>query len=214
MLLTLGGEKLRSKVRDIKKKEKTMKFPQLLSSIATSASAVLLASSAYLFAPQSASAFELIRGDDGAVQQILDLEVNGEFFDVEFIFDSFDNIYNGTLDFDTLEEAFVATTAIFEALGDTEATGVFGDDRFDDFFIPYRFDPSFGGVYVGTNDGEPTLELDGVGTTSTFSLPQFRPYAKFTAAATPMVSTPEPSLIFAFITLSGLMLGSKRKAKG
>ena len=29
-----------------------------------------------------------------------------------------------------------------------------------------------------------------------------------------VASTPEPSLIFGFITLSGLMLGSKRKTKG
>ncbi|NEP83437.1 MAG: hypothetical protein F6K17_32245 [Okeania sp. SIO3C4] len=183
----------------------------------TALSAALLASSAYLCAPQSASATTLIRGDDGAVEQILDLEVNGEFFDVEFVVDSYDNIYNGTFDFDTLSTATVAAEAVVEALGVSEFTRSFSGDSFFDFFlIPFQFSSSPGLVDLVIDNFR--LVEDTLSTSfAVRNLPGAgagQPYAKFTAAAPPGVSTPEPTLILGFITLSGLMLGSKRKTKG
>ncbi|NEP73782.1 MAG: hypothetical protein F6K25_28990 [Okeania sp. SIO2G4] len=88
-----------------------------------SASTALLASSAYLFAPPSASAFELVRGDDGAVESILDLEVDGEFFNVEFLFGTYNDIYDGTFDFFGGASASSAASAIVHVLGDSEFIG-------------------------------------------------------------------------------------------
>ncbi|WP_287520241.1 hypothetical protein [Okeania sp. SIO2C2] len=94
-----------------------MKSKNKVTKSIASVGAALVAFSACLFAPPSASATTLIRGNDGAVVSILDLEVHEELFDVEFIFDSYDNIYNGTFDFDTESGALKAAEAVVTALG-------------------------------------------------------------------------------------------------
>ncbi|NEP81513.1 MAG: PEP-CTERM sorting domain-containing protein [Okeania sp. SIO3B3] len=201
-----------------------MKKPNsLLKYLATSAA--LLASSAYLFAPTVASAFTLIRGLDGAVTNIEDLNVSGVGqFDVEFIYDSYDNIYNGTFDFAGGAEAQTAAEAVIGALGTTEYTRANIQDLgfltienfFDGFLIPYFV---FGRTVIG--EGEESADLlDDSLDDSGLLTPTTRPriYAKFSPSGpNPPISptsTPEPTLILGFITLGGLMLGSKRKTKG
>ncbi|MGD1704743.1 PEP-CTERM sorting domain-containing protein [Dapis sp. BLCC M229] len=192
-----------------------------------STSAALLASASIVFAPPAAEAFTLIKNDDGAVVEILDLEVSGELFDVEFRHDSYDNIYNGTFDFETIESATEAAEAIAEALGDTEFTMLnsrvgdteFFRERSDSFLIPFnlqKITPTFT-IVESVSDSYATRATDVVSQLGVVSFVRYQlnPYAKFERLEeAPLTEVPEPSLIFGFITLSGLMLGSKRKGKG
>ncbi|NER08670.1 MAG: PEP-CTERM sorting domain-containing protein, partial [Okeania sp. SIO3C4] len=86
----------------------------------------------------------------------------------------------------------------------------------DSFFLPY-LDPqtpiSDVALFV---DPFTSVDFDSL---LSLSLPRDTdaasvPYAKFSPASPSPTSTPEPTLILGFITLGGLMLGSKRKTKG
>ncbi|MGK7920514.1 MAG: hypothetical protein AB4080_10975 [Trichodesmium sp.] len=175
---------------------------------AKSAGTALLAASASLFAATEASAFELIRGNNGAVIGIEDLEVGSEKYDVDIVFDSYNNIFGGDLDFESEATARSAGEAIIQALGVSDSFG-----GTDSFLIPFsvgeRIGVALDGNSQSANDG---LAIADVGASESLG---WAPYADFTlqTSETP-AATPEPSLMLGFITLGGLMLGSKIKTKG
>ncbi|MEM1171366.1 MAG: hypothetical protein AAGJ08_20365 [Cyanobacteria bacterium P01_H01_bin.35] len=190
--------------------------------IAKGASAALLASTTSLLASSEASAANLVKDDNGAVSRIENLEVQTAgataFFDVDFIFDTAENIYGQSLNFDFLDpiEAEAAAGSIISALGEDNWLGlsVLGDLS-DEFLVPFfsRGD-SVGGR--GDEFGALSADLEGEGRAFIWLENM---YAKFSAAAAGggeenKATTPEPSLIFGFITLGGLMLGSKINHKG
>jgi hypothetical protein len=196
----------------------------VVSAIATTTTA--LAFSTGLFAP-SASAFSLVKNSSGEVDQILNLEVDGLFYDVSFHFDSYSSLYRGLFDFTSEEDASLAGLSVLEALGDTEYTWMLIASAAyvysDSFSIPYGFSQD-GRVLTVSDLGDPRVfhrygqswgtdvlgirvrEMD-EGVYSTI------PYAKFSAASA-ATSVPEPSLILGFITLGGVLLGSKKQNKG
>ncbi len=186
---------------------------------ATSASTLFLASLASLLAPTSASAAQLVRATESdRVVGIKALEVEGQLYDVQFIFDSFNNIYaDGTFDFNSEATARLAYEAIMGELGASDYTGNNYGRPGDGFVIPYSESYSDKYNWVIYEHAHPDADV----ATKTLYYKVLQddqtsgryPYAKFTPATQP-ASTPEPNLIVGFITLGGLMLGSKRKAKG
>ena len=151
-----------------------MNLKKIFSSVkrnwASATSAALLASSSIVFASSlPAEAFTLIKNDDGAVYNILDLEVNGEFFDVEFLEGSYNNIYNGSFDFNTVNTALAAAEAVAGALASSSPVRhTISWWEGDMFWIPYDimsvslgFVPDFDVVdVVGDFDGR--LNFEGV----------------------------------------------------
>ncbi|NET15689.1 MAG: PEP-CTERM sorting domain-containing protein [Okeania sp. SIO1H6] len=170
------------------------------------ASAALLACCSIVVAPLAAEAFTLIKNDDGYVREILDLEVEGEKYDVEFIFGTYNNIYNGTFDFSTEQEATLAAQAVMDALG-LEDILHFGGEGYDDFYVPYGwYDDNW---VWGMTDLQYWRERDLLISDAWSSKHTALHYAKFSSSK----AVPEPNLILGLIILGGLMLGSRKKEK-
>ncbi len=197
--------------------KKSGKCAHYLLRIASLAGAALLASTACI---RPAHSFDLERDRDGRVIGIKDLQVEDQFFNVDFFFGSYDEFFKGTFPFPFPSVAENAARNVIVALGTHEFTSKATTAAGDGFLIPFGFDerdPSFVKSYT---DSHPfSLPEDGVGLDlrrRTQGPDEFFPWAGFTPTdefETP-VATPEPSLIVGFITLGGLMLGSKRKTKG
>ncbi len=130
-------------------------------------------------------------------------------------------------DFSTKAAAEVAFLAVSEALGSEEFISetvisgptrgsVLGYEKNDNFLIPFGEVYSLGTsqffFYNATYDKKSALGDDEVGTWFRREERSVVYMAKFSKAPT-AVATPEPSLVLGFITLGGLMLGSKRKTK-
>ncbi|NEP83598.1 MAG: hypothetical protein F6K39_38995, partial [Okeania sp. SIO3B3] len=116
-------------------------------------------------------------------------------------------------DFDSFAPAFAAALALVEALGDDKFTGIFRgstlDVLSDSFAIPFGDDPP---SVIAVFDLPVLPSVDSlVVVTSNQEEDPLVPWAVFEQQQA--VSTPEPSLILGFITLSGLMLGGRRNTK-
>ncbi|MGK7954449.1 MAG: PEP-CTERM sorting domain-containing protein, partial [Crocosphaera sp.] len=174
-----------------------------------------------------------IRNEEtGAVTRIENLSVtfdDGEAatYDVDFLSGSAVDVYGEDLlfDFVDLDAAEAATQGVINALGrDMEFLGYNGGERTDRFMVGWKqlINPwSNISVTKITQDHDETLSGDTMknGHSIKSSTDDGTRWAKFTIASASGggndVSTPEPSLIFGFITLGGLMLGSNaRKNKG
>ncbi|MEL7036990.1 MAG: PEP-CTERM sorting domain-containing protein [Cyanobacteria bacterium J06592_8] len=198
-----------------------------LLSIAKYASAAVVASSTFLFAPSGASAVTLIRANDGSVTRIENLEVEGLEYNVDFIFNqSYNDVFGGSFDFESEQEALSASEAVATALGDEEflfEAFLFnaGVTNQDDFFIPFEFSGVSDVRFVGedVSISAPLLDIDQPSPLRFINVDgdfAFAPWAKFSLVddgGNGSVSTPEPTLILGFITLGSLMLASKRKTK-
>ncbi len=188
---------------------------------ATVASAALLASTAIV---PEAIAFSLRHGDDDRVIGIDGLEVEESVYNVDFIDGSFNDSFgdgDSFLDADSAKKAF---SAVQSALGKKEWL-VPGRkhlyEYYDGFMIPFmsedgeidiimekdsklRYDS--GSSVIGESSSLYDLDKD-------YSQHIYARVTDVTAPPDIPTTTPEPSLIFGFITLGGLMLGSKRKTK-
>ncbi len=194
---------------------------------ATIASAALVASTALV---PKASAFTLRKADDGRIIGIDALEVEGNFYNVEFKKGSFNEVFGGDLDFKGEEEVLKAWEAVKSALGDTEFTTPAPDDYLDDALTPRFFDVFMIPGFLFEETNSVVVVYDKFDThadrADSFGLAMdeedwWIPWAKFSSVGNQLedqkeeqAATPEPSLIFGFITLGGFMLGSKRKTKG
>lgn len=206
-----------------------------VSAIATTTTA--LAFSAGLFAPSAYSA-ELLIGDEGQVVKIESLEVDGFTYDVDFLLGDLESLYQGTFDFATGLDAYNAAEAVVSALGITFFTAINptpcdaldapcpGTVERDDFYIPYLS----GGGSVRVVWDSPSKERDSLADVEFRDIDSLCiglglcdgvPFAKFTevragggSSGGSGVQVPEPSLILGFITLGGVLLGSKKQNKG
>ncbi len=159
-------------------KIKLKKYSQLNitsgSAFATSVGAALLAASASLFAATEASAFTLIKGDNGAVVAIEDLKVEGEVYDVDIVFDSYNNIFGGNLDFNSEDTASSAASAIIQALGVSDSFG-----GTDSFLIPFSVGERIGVALDGNSQlANDRLAIADVGSSESLG---WAPYADFTS---------------------------------
>ncbi|MBP0017442.1 MAG: hypothetical protein J7647_07780 [Cyanobacteria bacterium SBLK] len=197
-----------------------MKTQTIFKSIAGLAASAVLT----LGFSQRASAFTLITdpGDPYLVTSIEDLNVAGTLYDVEFIFDSFDNIYGNVGNVEELEGStptFWNNTALGE-IAALEVMGAMGDSfgtwrvdeslLLDSFMVIIGSRPSpFSGVVSSWYDGTPSLLIDGLdpGLHST-AHPMQLPYAVFSPA-----STPEPIGTVAILAGAGMGLFATRKGK-
>ncbi len=195
----------------------------LLTSCLCALSSAVLASSFALFAPapEAAVAATLIDSDnDGMIDGVNDLAVDGVLFDVEFVYGSAAEV--GGFKFYTEASAANAANSLMASILSVGAFFVEDDQQDQQHFMlhfNYFNDDGYGigqksitffEEYVGTDpeySGSPWLWYG-----------EEKVYARFElvpdAPPTQPASTPEPSLILGFITLGGLMLGSKRKTKG
>ncbi|MEM1168306.1 MAG: hypothetical protein AAGJ08_04270 [Cyanobacteria bacterium P01_H01_bin.35] len=185
------------------------------------AGAALLAFLASLFACSEAHAANLVRnGETGAVTRIEGLSVetdgNEKIYDVDFSFLSAQDVYGVGLDFDfdLISNAEAAAQAVMAELGSDEYTRQFGADFSDSFHIGYSRISRESYALIGDFEGRRGSDELDVDEFSVDEDNRFAPIAKFTEVvfAEP-ATTPEPNLIFAFITLGSLMLGSKIKNK-
>ncbi|MGD1712584.1 hypothetical protein [Dapis sp. BLCC M172] len=186
-------------------------------------SSAVLASSFALFAPNAAVApqLRLIDSDsDGKYEKVENLLVENSLYDV--------TIENGTLG-SVYDDGFGGLSFDFSNLVDAEAAFVALVESVDDFAFESSSGPpptQFSDVlYIYTNAGvDQRREQSGYYWGDNYGLGgafwnvddrQHQYIARFTPSSSgnPIspASTPEPNLILGFITLSGLMLGSKRK---
>ncbi|NET15789.1 MAG: PEP-CTERM sorting domain-containing protein [Okeania sp. SIO1H6] len=187
---------------------------------ATGAGAALLASFASLFAFSEAHAASLVKDDSGAVTRIEGLSVflDGEetIYDVDFLRDDSSNVYgDGAFDFADSKSAQAAARAVSTSLGSSEYITKQGDmfivgygDIGDRVFI-YR------DRWVRTDfDTISWYEYDINLLNAWVNIISLAKWAKFevrdVSDKVVGATTPEPSLIFGFITLGGLMLGSRK----
>ncbi len=183
-------------------------------------SSAVLASSFALFAP-SASAAQLVdSNNDRYIEGVEKLEVAGTSYDVEFVFGTFDEVYKDGSEYDFTFDSISEVDQAFVALLDALAAVVASNPSLP----PLGFlDPAASGdgvdssIFVGysktQNARENWLSLQAPSLEGSVGAGAAREgvIAKFSES---QKSTPEPSLILGFITLGGLILGSKRKTKG
>ncbi len=180
--------------------------------IATGTSAALLASFTSLFAPTSVEAVSLIKGDDGAVTRIEGLEASGNDWNVDFEWGTYEEVFTEGLQL-TYGPAFWVALEIMGVLGKDEVLSGHPSVS-DSFFLPYDDQSSGLRNVQGFFDYQHNSRADRLAVTN-IAETEHRLWAVVVEAEVgEMATTPEPSLIFGFITLGGLMLGSKRKTKG
>ncbi len=206
---------------------------------ATLASAALLASTALV---PEVSAFTLRKADDGRVIGIDALEVEGNVYNVDFIRGYFSEVFGDDYDlyFTSYSSALKALSAVTEALGDQEYISHYFDGAtmttkgLDSVWIPFTDGGSINGIkddmwdvwddrnFMGPSEGvdrrwyfgfwaDFNLRVSDSGEELWGSEGDRGKEEPIMGTA---VGTPEPSLILGLITISGLMLGSKRKTKG
>ncbi len=181
---------------------------------------------------------------DGIIEGVNDLKVGDSYYDVEFVNDSGASVYSdgfGDPGFDSVRATEALIDILNSELNGTEARFEDTDSLFRDIsdkisigyqdieqyglgglrFVNIEQNYSIQNLDLADDDSEIDYEIiyDGVkmGDISWVVEDQIILWARFSAAdpADPSpASTPEPSLILGFITLGGLMLGSKRKTKG
>ncbi len=209
--------------------------------IAASAGAALLASFATLATPKTASAATLSLNESGewvssaegeAIDEILGLEISNKKYNVKFQSMTFEEI--DTYLKKQSVDAEKAAGAIVKALGSDFATGAWRGSGgrvvwYDSFSVieeldieEFHWGHNFN-ILRWTDISSSDTEVDVVtqeriveGSVGDSQI-QWRGVAVFEEANEAKVaaaSTPEPSLIFGFITLGGLMLGSKSKTNG
>ena len=207
--------------------------------IATSASAALLASFATLATPKTASAATLSFDESTqqwvsdnaaeAVSQIMNLDIGGDLFnvtigqkDTETIFAE-QSLGIGSFGYKDSGSPEEAASAIIQALGDSFFTTTPPRVQ-DQFKVAVSFDPfrSFSNFYQFNYYGDPLFRIaedrspgliGQVVNELTFDAFDYVASFERVGGSGQEVSTPEPSLIFGFITLGGLMLGRKIKNK-
>ncbi|MGD1698524.1 PEP-CTERM sorting domain-containing protein [Dapis sp. BLCC M229] len=197
---------------------------QLFSSCFAFVSSAVLASSFAVFAPEAGQAFTLIDSDnDSFIDAIEDLAVDGSLFNVDFVTAPGSDVYSDGFDFDTLASAEVAASAVHAALGSApiEDQQFPGGMSSNAFMIGYQLVglTRLEGVIVWPQRPVNCCELGGLvgGAIQGHDLSHHGFFAVFTEAGggegapTAAATTPEPSLILGFITLGGLMLGSRKK---
>ena len=187
-------------------------------------SSAVLASSFALFAP-SASAFTLVDSDeDGYLEGVTGLNVAGSDYDVEFFYGTFDEVYNDGGEYDFTFDSVAEVDQAFDAVWGALFT-VVGTDAFKGYEDGDRSASGFLDMFMGFSDGVRGSYRTGSTNVQYNARSWFvgasNAWVKFNEAQVPTgggengtASTPEPSLILGFITLGGLMLGSKRKTKG
>ncbi|NEQ37585.1 MAG: hypothetical protein F6K40_15435 [Okeania sp. SIO3I5] len=199
---------------------------QILSLTAAMVSAAVLASTVSI-TEASAISLRYLNGPGTQVVGIDGLEVEGVEYNVDFIFGSYNSIYDGTLNFQSQVAAERAVTEVMAALGSSNFTHydpsfLFGDGFMDGFSIPYPTPPQYDDerdwlfitydmMFWDLDDDRLLIGRHGVERDTVLS---WRPYAKFSPASSEPEPIPEPSLILGCIALGGLMLGSQRKTKG
>ncbi|MEM1168505.1 MAG: PEP-CTERM sorting domain-containing protein [Cyanobacteria bacterium P01_H01_bin.35] len=202
-------------------------FRTLMTSRFASVSCAVLASSFALFAPSAAVAFNLIDSDnDGLYEGVTDLDLfdDGLLWNVDFVVGRGTEVYNDGFSFTTESEAEAALVA-FSTIVFPSASGS-GGWSLESSVNPLEdargeFEGSFNLGYSEESEFFNFLNSDFEGDVFTIAdrSARFREvlWSRFSLAEPDgdgSVSTPEPSLILGFITLGGLMLGSKRKTKG
>ncbi len=191
--------------------------------VGSATAAIALSAITACIAPVAASAASL-RYESGVGSKVVGidgLEVGGELLNVDFKFGSFNSIFSEDPFFRGEKEAAgEAADKISQLLGQEAFTTVFqGTTKFDGFYVAYeRPEDSPNHGFFGYWADDPRFEKDEVKDINQGFNPNDigpLPFATFKSAegGTPQ-ATPEPSLIFSFITLGGLMLASKRKTKG
>ena len=158
--------------------------------------------------------------NDGIIDGVNDLAVDGSLFDVEFVYGDPYWVYSDGFDFTNESAAFRMGGELLTVLFlNSLPYQVFEDDLTShlqftsrELFIGYNAtDAGISGFEINTQD------YTGISTDDNSILGHRRLIARFheqPTAPNQAASTPEPSLILGFITLGGLMLGSKRKTKG
>ncbi len=153
-------------------------------------------------------------------------------YNVEFIFGTYDSVFRGGFDFPSQSVAETAANAVIAALGQIAFTNLVDSPdcglpgfpgqagKCDGFLIPYTFKTVGSEEFVlSYNDfffNDTVLDFFPA---QVFQRPRDAdpdpklPWAKFTPVDDDVVATPEPSLIFGFITLGGFVLGSRKKEK-
>ena len=194
------------------KKTFTKTFQNTKNTIFRSAVVIMaaLAANTARTAAASAATFFFTEAGSDVVSRVEDLEVDGKFYDVDFLMGSREQVFPDEIfDFLDRDSATAAAEALMGALGDSLKTSFWGDV----FYLPFLSSDTFGYWVVmdkSRYEDEDVIDVrtNGLGVTN-------YPIAKFTPAESggDVVATPEPSLIVGFITLGGLMLGSKGKTK-
>ena len=205
-------------------------FRTVLTSCFASVSSALLASSFTLFAPSAAVAFQLIDSDDdGTYEGVHDLDLfgDGSIWDVDFSSGTGTSVYSDGFDFTTRTEATEALAALYDLVPEVFVPEIGAEDSFGGgsvFSDIGQINVGFG-TLEGSGFSSDSGQIDSV---KDIILPQNNLpdipladprtflYARFSESSPQegIKSTPEPNLIFGFVTLGGLMLGSKRKTKG
>ncbi|NES07690.1 MAG: PEP-CTERM sorting domain-containing protein [Okeania sp. SIO2F4] len=189
-------------------------------------SSAVLASSFALFAPapEAAVAATLYDSDgDGIIEGVKDLAVGDSVYDVEFGVDFGSNVYSEGFDFTSSESARSAAESLSAFLESKSALASLFTNPMVEVFIGYEmFSENMLNFFTGEEEKVEFVNTIIIGAAGGGARISGSPvaydaripllYARFHPAVA--ASTPEPSLILGFITLSGLMLGSKRKTKG
>ncbi len=202
-------------------------FRTVLTSCFASVSSALLASSFPLFAPSAAVAFQLIDSDDNGIYEgvhDLDLFGDGSKWDVDFSSGTGSSVYSDGFDFTTRTEATEALAALYDLVPEVFVPEIGAEDSFGGgsvFSDIGQINVGFGtleGSGFSSDSGQVDSIRDIILNSDLPDTPLADPrtflYARFSESSPGIKSTPEPSLILGFITLGGLMLGSKRKTKG
>ncbi len=214
-------------------KNQTTKNYVLRTSMASVSSAFLASCFAW-FATQAAVAASLTLIDDdsnGRYEKVENLLFENVLYDVTFKTGSINSVYGDgkggfSFDFSNLVDAEGALRALDAAVSSIDDDYAFESPNFDEidrFPGAYYIHTNENGIEGGVSQSGYVLFRGGIfesfwsPTGPGFDGEVFGMHALFELSEMEEItpaSTPEPSVVLGFITLGGLMLGSKRKTKG